>query len=339
MRSLQLFGLTALVAVTLHGQVFYTNPAPDCSDVEGTVTIYNSAGTTILGYSCYVAGTFVWFAAGGPPSNTWSSAIRAAAPLSAPVEADIFYYDVNGNNLSVDTTLGPGGAVTSGNEVTVPLYANQPLEVDLLGATSNAPSYNVTETGSVYAEFYCPDETTCEYVSAQLLYSALPSIPWSLSVPLAWDNSLWPTYSAEGIDDGGSHRVSFVIYNQGETATEFTIYVYDGSGNLVGTGTTPSIPPYSSTTGQGGTYGALLSQVVTTKLPSGVFKVLFDGGTAGEESSVEVLQFTGASATAIDVAYDISPTLVSADASALRRPGSRTASKVRQRRTAFYLPK
>ena len=45
----------------------------------------------------------------------------------------------------------------------------------------------------------------------------------------------------------------------------------------------------------------LLSQVVP-KLPSGVFKVLVDGGQY--YSAVEVLQINGTSATTLQVAYD-----------------------------------
>jgi hypothetical protein len=302
MRSRHLLGLIALAAAALHGQTYWSTTPPDCTGVEGPITITNSSGGTV-GYSCEVSGTFVWLAAGGPSHNTWSSSVRVGAPASNAIDADYFFYDTNGNNLSMDTTLGSGTPLTSSNEAEVALYPNQPLEVDLLGATSNAPSYNTTQTGSVYAEFYCPDAATCSNVLPQLLYSALPSIPWSLSVPISWDGLLSYQWSAEGIDDGGAHRVSFVVYNQGTTATSFNIRVYDSAGNLFGTGTTPALLPYQAS-GQAQTYGALLSQVVSP-LPSGIFKVLFDGGS--ETSSVEVLQFTGASATSLQVAYDTAP--------------------------------
>lgn len=326
MRSLYLFGSIALAAVTLHGQTYYTNPAPDCTPLnENPIAIVNSSGTTI-GYSCWAEGTFVWFAAGGPSTNTWTSAIRVAAPSTGAVNADYTFYDDDGNNLNLDTTLGAGAAKTSGNEVNVTLNPNQPLEVDMLGATSNAPSYSTTQTGSAYAEFLCPDATTCGNVLPQLLYSALPSVPWSLSVPIVWDNATWSTWSAEGIDDGATRRVSFVVYNEdltSSTPTSFTFYVYDGNGNLAGTGTTRPIAPIPVLSdgyyGEGGTYGDYLSNVVTTKLPSGTFKIIIDGGVAQTQSAVEVLQFTGASATTLEVGYDTSPTSITADASARHR--------------------
>ena len=86
------------------------------------------------------------------------------------------------------------------------LSANQPAEVALLGATSGAPNYSATATGSVYAVFYCPDAATCANVLPQLLYSALPTTPWSLSAPISWDTELWTQWSAEGIDDSGARR-------------------------------------------------------------------------------------------------------------------------------------
>jgi hypothetical protein len=206
------------------------------------------------------------------------------------------------------------------------LSANQPVEVNLLGATSNAPNYSSTSTGSVYAVFYCPDATTCGNVLPQLLYSALPTVAWSLSVPISWDTELWTQWSAEGIDDGGTHKVSLVVYNEDITATSYTVRVYDNTGSLAGTGTTPSIPPLQSlpsgSLGQGGTYGALLSDVISTPLPSGIFKVLVDGGS--QYCAVEVLQFTGPSATALQVAYDTEPGSRSSAAS-LRRSSVRSS--------------
>jgi hypothetical protein len=262
------------------------------------VAITNSSGRTI-GYACYVSGTFVWLAAGGG----WSSAIRVAAPASAAIGVDYTFYDASGNNLKLDTTVG------SGNDVNFALSPNQPVEIGLLGATSDAPKYASTATGSVYAVFYCPDATTCGNVVPQLLYSALPATPWALSVPISWDTELWTQWSAEGIDDGGTHRVSLVIYNEDTTAASYTVRVYDSTGSLAGTGTTPLIPPLqplgNGSLGEGGTYGALLSDVISTRLPAGVFKILVDGGS--KYSAVEVLQFNGLSATALQVAYDSAP--------------------------------
>jgi hypothetical protein len=154
--------------------------------------------------------------------------------------------------------------------------------------------------------FYCPDATTCRDVLPQLLYSALPATPWSLSVPITWDTELSTQWSAEGIDDGSAHRVSLAIYNEDVTAASYAIRVYDSTGSLAGTGATPSIPPLRALSdgslGQGGTYGALLSDLVSTPLPPGVFKVVVDGGS--KYSAVEALQFNGPAATALQVAFD-----------------------------------
>ena len=165
MKSLHLLGLMVLAAATLHSQptngpVYWSTVAPNCTSLAGEspVAITNSSGKTI-GYSCYVSGTFVWLAAGG----AWSSSIRVAAPASAPIGVDYTFYDTSGNNLKLDTTVG------SGNEVGFALSANQPAEIGLLGATSDAPKYGSTATGSVYAVFYCPDATTCGNVAPQLL--------------------------------------------------------------------------------------------------------------------------------------------------------------------------
>jgi hypothetical protein len=307
MKSLRFLGLIAVAAATLHSQPVngpvYWSPVtspPNCTSLAGEspVAITNSSGKTI-GYSCYVSGTFVWLAAGGG----WSSSIRVAAPASAPIGVDYTFYDPSGNNLKLDTTIG------SGNDVNFALSPNQPSEASLLGATSDAPKYASTATGSVYGVFYCPDATTCANVAPQLLYSALPATPWAMSVPISWDTELWTQWSAEGIDDGGSHRVSLVIYNEDTTATSFTVRVYDSTGALAGTGTTPPIPALQSlgngSLGEGGTYGALLSDVVATRLPAGIFKVLVDGGS--KYSAVEVLQFNGQAATALQVAYDSAP--------------------------------
>jgi len=316
MKSLYLLGLIAVAAATLHSQpvtgpVYWSTVPPDCSSLAGEspVAITNSSGKT-LGYSCYVSGTFVWLAAGGG----WSSSIRVAAPGSAAIGVDYTFYDASGNNLKLDTTIG------SGNDVDFALAPNQPSEASLLGAASDAPKYASTATGSVYAVFYCPDAITCGNVVPQLLYSALPATPWALSVPISWDTELWTQWSAEGIDDGGARRVSLVIYNEDIVATSFTVRVYDSTGALAGTGTTPPIPALqplgNGSLGEGGTYGALLSDVVATRLPAGVFKILVDGGS--KYSAVEVLQFNGQSATALQVGYDSAPVPVSRAASAER---------------------
>ena len=305
--TLHLVGLMALAAAMLYGQgqppingpVYWSTSQPDCSSLfENPIPITNSSNATI-GYSCYVSGTFVWLAAGGG----WGSAIRVAAPNTAPVGVDYTFYDVNGNPQSLDTS---GAVIGPGKEVSFALNTNQPAELDLLGATGNGPSYSNLTIGSVYAVLYCPDANTCLNVLPQLIYSNLPHNPWALSAPISWDGSEWTEWSAEGVDDntpvGAGHHLSFVVYNQDTTATTYTVTVYDSNGNLAGTGTTPSIPPLQNGgNGEGGTYGAQLRAIVPN-LPSGTFKVLFNGGSLN--SFVEVLQFNGLSATTLQVAYD-----------------------------------
>jgi len=310
MKSLHLIGLIALAVVSLHGQaspVYWSTTQPDCSSLMGgetPVAITNASGATI-GYSCYVSGTFVWLAAGG----MWGTTIRVSAPASANVDADYTFYDKSGNNLSVDDTLNNDSTtLASGNETEVTLLANQPLEVEVLGATSDAgTNYSNTAEGTVYATFYCPDAITCGNVLPQLLYSALPADPWSLSVPIAWDDALSSQWSAVAIDDGSTNVVGLVIYNEDTTANTYTVDIYDVNGNLATSGTTPSIPPLQNGTGgtgEGGTYSTLLDSLVSG-LPAGPFKILIDGGTL--LSAVEVLQINGQSATTLQVAFDTAP--------------------------------
>ncbi|MGH9647801.1 MAG: hypothetical protein ACRD4E_13400, partial [Bryobacteraceae bacterium] len=115
----------------------------------------------------------------------------------------------------------------------------------------------------------------------------------------------WTQWSFQGVDDGAGNRVSLVVYNQGSTATIYTVRVYDSTGTRVGIGTTAAIPGYNSVTGEAGTYGALLSNIIPTKLPSGVFKVLVDGGS--NQSSVMALQNLGRAQTTLQVSYDSAP--------------------------------
>lgn len=335
-KSFPLLALMALAAGALPGQptngaVYWSATAPDCSSIAGesAVAITNSSGTTI-GYSCYVSGTFVWLAAGGG----WGTSIRVAAPASAAIGVDYSFYDTDGNDLQLDIALSGGSSASSSNDANFALSANQPAEVDLLGAASEAPDYGSTLTGSVYAVFYCPEAATCLNVFPQLLYSALPSSPWSLSVPIAWDTALWTQWSAEGLDDGGTHRVSLAIYNEDTTATSYTVRVYDSTGGLAGTGATPSIPPLQTLSdgslGEGGTYGAMLSDLISTPLPAGIFKILIDGGS--KYSAVAVLQFNGPSATNLQVAYDSAPgsTPSAAFARRARVRAARTVAASRQ---------
>ena len=298
----------------MNGPVYWSASPPDCTSLAGESPVPIMSGATTIGYSCYVSGTFVWLAAGG----AWNSSIRVGAPSSAPIGVDFAFYDVDGSTLPLDTTAG------TTDELTFALNANQPSQIGLRGAANT--DHSTTQTGSVYATFYCPNAATCANVLPQLIYSALPTIPWSLSVPISWDTALWFQWSAEGVDDGGTNRVSLVVFNENATAASYTVSVYDAEGNLSGTGATPSIPGY-------GTYGALLSDVIGTPLPSGVFKILVDGG-ASNYSAVEVLQFNGTSATTLQVAWDSAPA-ASANAAALRRLNGRSARLSTRPKQAF----
>jgi len=309
MKSLYFTGVLALAVVSLHGQSdqpVYWSANPDCSSLMGgetPVQITDSSGKT-LGYSCYVSGTFVWLAAGG----MWGTTIRVSGPASADIDADYTYYDKNGNPLDVDDTLdGDPSSVASENETEVSLFANQPLEVEVLGASNDAPDYGNTAEGTVYATFYCPDADTCANVLPQLLYSALPSEPWSLSVPISWDDQLSSQWSAVAFDDGSTNVVGLVIYNEDTSSHSYTINVFDSNGNPVPPVKTPSIPPLQDlgggSYGEGGTYAELLDNLVPS-IPSGPIKVLIDGS---QLSAVEVLQINGTSATTLQVAFDTAP--------------------------------
>jgi hypothetical protein len=338
-KSLCLLGLIAFSAAALPGQptngpVYWSTTPPDCTSLNNQtpVTISNASGTPI-GYSCTVSGTFVWLVAGGG----WTVKIRAGAPATAAIGVDYSFYDPAGNNLNIDTTntLPGGSAITSGDEVDFALSPNQPLEVDLLGATSNAPNYAPTTTGTVYAVFYCPDATTCGYILPQLIYLQPPTHPQPglATVPIAWDGTASTQWSAEGVDDGVNNIVSFVVYNQDYTAATFNVDVFDGTGALVASGTTPSIPPAPLLSGgyygEAGTYGADLRTpglITSGAIPSGVFKVLIDGGTI--YSSVQMFQSTGPALASMQVSYDAAPGSTGTIASAVRRAHATRLSKV-----------
>lgn len=338
-KSFQIFGLIALAAGALHSQptngpAYWSATIPDCSSLHETaVPIMNSSGS-VVGYSCYVSGTFVWFAAGGG----WTSKIRAGAPSTAPIGVDYSFYDNNGNNLNLDTKSSSSAATASGNEVSFALSANQPSEMIILGATSNAPAYGPTTDGTVYAVYYCPDATTCGNVLPQLVYLQQPTHPWLATVPISWDTAVWPTWSAEGVDDGVTNVVSFAIYNEGTIATSFKVHVYDSNGTLVATGVTPLIPPLPSLGGEAGTYGATLRTVISKPLPSGIFKILIDGGN--ENCAVLMLQFSGLqypapSMSSMQVAFDSSPGSAAVSLSAIRNAQAKRARTISTPKQVF----
>jgi hypothetical protein len=305
-RSLHVLGLIALAGATLHSQSYYTITPPDCSGVGGPVDVVNAAGATV-GFSCFVSGTFIWFAAG----EAWSTAVRVAAPESGGIGVVYSFYDATGARLNLDTTYGGGSTIMSGNGLQFSLTADQPAQVNLLGATRDAPNYNSIATGTVYAAFYCADAGTCSNVLPQLLYSALPTVPWSLSAPIVWDNAPITTqWTAQGVDDGDQHKVSFVVYNQGRQSADFVFRIYDSKGHFVETGVTKSVPCMpllpSGIYGEAGTYGDLVANVIKRPLPSGLFKIVIDGG-ASIPSAVQMLQFDGTAATTMQVMSDGPP--------------------------------
>ncbi|HTP90030.1 MAG TPA: hypothetical protein VMJ34_23955 [Bryobacteraceae bacterium] len=325
-KSLQILCLAAIMAVGLQAATnpvyWSTDPNLDCSKVYGPVPIDLGNGQT--GYSCEVAGTFNWVAAGGG----WGSEIRVSAPTTADIGADFFFYDQKGNVLDLDTDFGAGTAATDQTELTFSLFANEPVQVRLLGAHSN-PTHSNTQTGSVWVSFYCPDQYTCLDVLPQLMYTNLTTVSWSLSVPVVWDDALWDTFSAVGIISASPFQdVSFALYNEdvepstAPTKTAFSILIYDSDGNLHDVGSTPPllpIPEYSDGSyGEGETYGVGLASVVD--IPSGPFKVLVDG--AGIPSAVEFLQFNGSAAVTLQTAYDESTgNSVNAQAAVARKSG------------------
>jgi len=323
-----LSGLIALAAVCLHAQptngpVYWSPTQPDCSTLNENPVAITSGGKTI-GYSCYVSGAFQWLAAGGG----WGTTIRVSAPASAPIGVNYSFYDTGGANQNLDTTINNvASSLNATNQVSFALAADQPAEVELLGAAHNGPAYGTAANGSVYSVFYCPDANTCANVLPQLLYSELPTNPWMLSVPLAFDQFVWTQWSAVGINGPGQFA-ALVIYNEDLVANTYKITIFDTNGTQVGSATTHSIPAGQNlgngTYGQGGTYGVLLSQLVPN-LPQGVFKVLVDGGT--HYSAVVVLQFNGPSASSLQVAYDSAPPVGAGTVAAARRMSLR-ASRV-----------
>ena len=209
---------------------------------------------------------------------------------------------MTGNNLNVDSNLGSGSAITSGNDVNFALECRTSLRKSTYWVLRpTLPATGPTTGGTVYVQLYCPDSLTCYSALPQLIYSAPPTI--SLSVPLAFDGYEFTQWSSQGIDNGGSQRISLVqSYNQGTVATIYTVRVYDSNGNLVGSGTTPAINGFSSVSGEAGTYAALLSSIIPTTLPSGILKVFVDGGA--NNSSVLMLQTNGRAIAPLQAYYD-----------------------------------
>jgi hypothetical protein len=302
MNTLTFQGLIVLVGATLHGmpptngpQWWSTNPNLDCTTFHALIhEIQLASGGK--GYACGVTGTFVWSAAGGK----WGTSIRVTAPASGAIGVEYIFSDGDGKQVPLDTISGSVHA--SGSTISLALGANQPSDVQLLGASSDGPEYKTTQTGSVFGIFLCPDPTTCATVGPQLLYSFLPIKPWLLSVPLAWDTSFSPLqpagrstrWSAVGMNDS-AETISFAIYNQSTAAAAYTVRVYDSNGSFAGEATTPTIPP-------AGTQGFLLADVVRTAIPTGILKVTIE---APSSFSALFLQFNGDAATSLQPAPDL----------------------------------
>ena len=239
-----------------------------------------------------------------------------AAPASGAVGVQYIFFDQNGKRVSLDTISGSARA--TGDTVGLALNANQASEVQLIGASTDGPQYERTQTGSVFAVVLCPDAGTCATVVPQLVYSSAPFKPWLLSVPIAWDNSfsfLQPSGLASRWSVTGIHNdadfISFAIYNPSLTPASYTVRVYDSAGVLAAQGVTPPIPGGNGVDGTGGTRGFLLADVIGTTIPAGVLKVTIEGAAP---ASAIFLQFSGESAVSLHATQDIVPVAFSSTA-------------------------
>ncbi len=286
-KSAGLAGLLVLGAFAANAQTYWSpNANLNCGnygDKNGAPTkITTPNGVT--GYSCFIYGTLPWYAAG----EIWSSSIRVSAPPTGAVAIFLTFVDENGLDTKLDHTYEGDSKVYSETSASQALFANQPLVVNILGAPADAPSYRNTASGPVSVLAYCPDADTCSQIQAQLIYSALPSHPWSLSVPVVWDWQTSHGWSSVGVDDGATNIVSFVVYNLANDllAHTYKLNVYDSAGNLYSSGPIPSVAYL-------GSYANVLGNIVPS-LPAGAFKLQLVGP---DYSAFEALQFTGPSAT------------------------------------------
>lgn len=307
-KSVWLTGLLILSAFTANAQTYWlTDPNLNCGaygDSNGNPLQLDS-GT----YVCYVYGTFPWYATG---ADWGRNSIRVSAPPSAPVAYFFDFSGVNGSDATLDFLYLGDSTVYSGTAASGSLYANQPMEVDILGLHSQAPAYLYPSNGPVVVLAECPDANTCSQVQAQLIYSALAAEPWSwwCSVPVVWDWQTSQGWSTVGIDNGSTDLVALVIYNLdtvGQATQTYTINVYDATGTLSATATTAPVPLY-------GSYANLLRDVMPS-LPSGAFKLQVVGSAY---TAFEALQFHGPSVTALVAASEVVPA-ATASSSAIGR--------------------
>ena len=294
---------------TTGAQWWSTDPNLSCSSYRSLIYEVPLASGG-KGYACGVTGTFVWFATAG----SWGTSIRMAAPASGAVGVQYLFFDGGGNRISLDTIAG--AAQASGNSVGLVISANQPSEVRLLGASSDAPLYQKTQTGSVFGIFLCSSAATCATVNPQLLYSSISQPGWSPSVSIAWDSTFSPLqpvglstrWSAVGINDA-THLLSFAIYNQSAVSTAYSVRVYAADGSLAAESVTPLIlGSGGGTDGAGATRGFLLTDVVGTALPQGILKVTVEG--AGPSSAL-FLQFSSSSGTTLPTSPESIPVIAS----------------------------
>ena len=221
------------------------------------------------------------------------------------------FFDEGGNRISLDTIAG--AAQASGNSVGLVISANQPSELRLLGASSDALLYQKTQTGSVFGVFLCSSSAACATLNPQLLYSSMSVPGWSLSVPIAWDSTFSPLqpvgsstrWSAVGINDA-THLISFAIYNQSPTSAIYSVRVYNADGSIAAESVTPLILGSGGADGAGATRGFLLTDVIGTALPQGILKVTVEGDGL---SSVLFLQFSGSYGTTLPTSPSSSPAL------------------------------
>ena len=287
--ALMLMGFSA--AQAQQQPIYWSTTQPDCGS-------YKSLQLSNGNYVCEVYGIFPWFAAGAG----WKTSIRTAAPASAPIAAFYSYYDTNGNAAALDANYVDGAGVTSGqNYFSFALNANEPAQLDLLGLPAEAPTYSQTAAqGLILAYIQCPDASTCSQATTQLMYSALPSQLWSLSIPIVWNAQLGAVWSSWGFDDGQKQIFSFVISNSSNVAQTYAVYIYDSLGNLMTRINTPSIPSL-------GTYAQVLDSFLGNKTPGGLFKITVAGLGF---SAFEALQFNAGSATTLVVFPEGSASLV-----------------------------
>lgn len=310
-KSAGLTGLLVLGALAANAQTYWSTNANlncgnygDANGAPATVTIPGAVGGT--GYSCYLYGTLPWYAAG----ENWSSSIRVSAPPTAPVAIFLTFADQNGVDTALDHRYQGDSTVYNDTSASQALFPNQPLVVDILGAHADAPNYSHAADGPVTVLAYCPDADTCSQVQAQLIYSALPWKPWSLSVPVVWDWQTSHGWSSVGVDDGALNTVSFVVYNlaNDSLAHTYKLNVFDSTGTLYSSGTVPSVAYL-------GSYANVLRNIIPS-LPSDAFKLQL---VASDYTAFEALQFHDVSATTLVAASEIVP------------PGAVTSNKVASR--------